>query len=230
MEIKDFLKSKGINEDLSMQFFCLMDVILSWNEKINVTAIKDPEDFMRKNIIDSLTLVGRPEIECSSRILDLGTGGGFPGLPLALIYPEKNFILMDAVGKKLKVVEAASLSLGLSNVQTLHMRAEDMAKDKAFRESFDLVVSRAVANMSTLSEYCIPFVKPGGHFVAYKTSDANDEILSAKKALDLLGCSDIDIYPDGIEGSGHIFAVCRKVKTTPLRFPRKAGIPSKNPL
>ena len=154
--------------DKTMQLEKLRDVILEWNERINVTAIRDPKEFDQKNVQDSLSICGLAEYEGARTVLDLGTGGGFPGLPLAVVSPEKSFVLADAVGKKLKVVQAAAQALGLVNVETVHGRAEDMAKTKVHRERYDLVVSRAVANMATLSEYCLPFVKTGGFFVAYK--------------------------------------------------------------
>jgi len=208
----------------------LTEYILEWNEKINVTAIRDPNEFYEKNIRDSLEVMNIPQFMKGKRILDLGTGGGFPGLPLAIACPDKEFYLLDSVAKKLKVVSAAAEEFHLDNVDVLNMRAEDMAKWPAYRETFDAVVSRAVANMSTLSEYCLPFVKKDGYFIAYKTEDAREEIEAAKKAISILGGEIEDIVPDSIEGSGHLFVIVRKIKTTPPKFPRKAGLPSKDPL
>ena len=208
----------------------LTEYILDWNTKINVTAIRDPKEFYEKNIEDSLAITALPEFTSANRILDLGTGGGFPGLPLAIAYPEKEFILMDSVAKKLKVVASAVSEFGLENVDVVNMRAEDLARWPAYRESFDLVVSRAVSNMTTLSEYCLPFVKVGGCFIAYKTEDAEEEIKNAEKAIGILGGKLERIAPDGREGSGHVFAVVSKNKTTPPKYPRKAGLPLKKPL
>lgn len=204
----------------------LTEYILDWNEKINVTAIKDPEEFYEKNIKDSLAITNRPEYIAAKKVLDLGTGGGFPGLPLAISSPEKDFILMDAVGKKLKVIDDVALKLGLKNVTTVHSRAEDYVS----RETFDLVVSRAVANMSTLSEYCLPFVKLGGYFIAYKTEDAKEEIAAASNAIKLLGGELSEIADNGEGSNGHIFVIIKKVSPSPSKYPRKAGIPSKQPL
>ena len=128
------------------------------------------------------------------------------------------------------MVQAAAQELGLVNVETVHARAEDMAKTRVHREHYDLVVSRAVANMATLSEYCLPFVKKGGYFIAYKTEEAMDEIKAAERAISLLGGKIEKIVPGGIECSGHIFAVVKKERTTPSKYPRKAGLPSKSPL
>ena len=208
----------------------LADIILEWNSKINVTAVRDRDEFIRKNIMDSLTLCGEPELEDAACVLDLGTGGGFPGLPLAIVCPDKSFVLVDSVAKKLKVIDDAAERLGLKNVRTVHGRAEDLASDPQLRESFDLVVSRAVANMSTLCEYCLPFVKVGGSFAAYKTWAAEEEILAAKKAVITLGGLDIELRNNGSEADDHLFAVVKKARMTPSRYPRKAGIPGKQPL
>ncbi len=219
-----------VSEEKAEMLQRLCDMILEWNEKINVTAIRDREEFIDKNVIDSLLLGRLPEFSAADRVLDMGTGGGFPGLPLAAVYPEKNFVLVDAVGKKLKVVSDAAERLGLGNVTVIHARAEDLGRDKSFRESFPLVTSRAVANMSTLCEYCLPFVSPGGAFAAYKTEDSMEEIEAAQNALKTLGGSLERLEPDGIEGSGHLFAVVKKTRKTPSKYPRKAGTPSKEPL
>ena len=208
----------------------LTTYILDWNEKINVTAIRDPEEFYEKNIRDSLAVTGLEEFMQAKRVLDLGTGGGFPGLPLAIACPDKDFFLLDSVAKKLKVVASAADEFGLENVDVLNMRAEDLARWPAYRESFDAVVSRAVANMSTLSEYCLPFVKKGGVFIAYKTEGAEEEIEAAEHAISVLGGKIEKTVPDGIKGSGHVFVVVKKVKNTPPKYPRKAGLPSKSPL
>lgn len=229
-KLEEFLNIKGLDVSLAEKLMKYMELTLEWNEKINVTAVKDPEEFITKNIIDSLTICGRPEISTSSRVLDLGTGGGLPGIPLAIVYPEKSFVLMDAVGKKLKVVQAVADEIGLENVETVHGRAEDLARKAEYREEFDLVVSRAVANLSTLSEYCLPFVKKGGAFTAFKTEAAEEEIAAAANAVKKLGGVMNPFEEDGIEGSGHGFIRIDKVSVTSMKYPRKAGLPSKEPL
>lgn len=203
---------------------------LEWNEKINITAIKDPSEFMKKNILDSLTLVGYKQIEGADRILDLGTGGGYPGLPLAINYPNKSFVLADAVKKKLSVIDDIAKKLEISNVSTLHGRAEDLAKDMQYRDAFDLVVSRAVANMATLSEWALPFVKPGGWFAAYKTEDAYDEIAAANKAIESLGGKLRSIEAPISTDSRHVLVFVEKLVETPKRFPRKPNEAKKNPI
>ena len=208
----------------------LTTLSLEWNEKINITAITDPSEFMKKNILDSLTLVGYKQIEGASRILDLGTGGGYPGLPLAINYPDKEFVLADAVKKKLSVIDDIAKKLEISNVSTLHGRAEDLAKDPQYRDAFDLVVSRAVANMATLSEWALPFVRPGGFFVAYKTEDAYDEIAAANRAIESLGGKLRSIEASISTDSRHVLVFVEKIVETPKRFPRKPNEAKKNPI
>ena len=219
-----------IYEEHKEQYEKLADIILEWNEKINVTAIKDRNEFIEKNIVDSLMPLGLIEFEDSSNVMDLGTGGGFPGLPLAIACPDKQFTLVDSVGKKLKVVEDAARQLGLKNVKVVHGRAEDLAGDKAFRERFDMVVSRAVANMSTLSEYCLPFVSLGGYFVAFKTENSEEEIAHAENAIEELGGTLAGVTESEEEDNGHILVIVEKESKTPKKYPRKAGLPSKDPL
>ena len=220
--------------DKTMQLQKLRDIILEWNEKINVTAIRTPEEFDRKNVQDSLRICSLTEYEQAQTVLDLGTGGGFPGLPLAVVNPEKSFVLADAIAKKLKVVQAAAQELGLANVQTVHARAEDMARSETHRERYDLVVSRAVANMSTLSEYCLPFVRTGGFFIAYKTGEAAEEIEAARAAIAKLGGRILRIEKTSPNNDApldnHVFVVVEKCAATPKKYPRKAGLPGKDPL
>jgi 16S rRNA (guanine527-N7)-methyltransferase len=160
----------------------------------------------------------------------VGTGAGLPGIPLAIAAPDKTFLLMDSVKKKLSAVEEIARTLGLDNVRVLHARAEDAASDPAYRETFDLVVSRAVANLSTLSEYCLPYVRKGGWFVAYKTLSAQEEILRAERAISLLGGALSQTRKRGSAESGHILVCIEKVHRTPPVYPRKAGTPAKDPL
>ena len=207
----------------------LIRLALEWNEKINITAITDPKEFLQKNILDSLAITGEPAIENAKKILDLGTGGGYPGLPLAMHYPDKEFVLMDSVNKKLKVIDDIAKKLNLKNVTTVHGRAEDLAREKEYRDAFDLVVSRAVASMPTLVEYSLPFVKRGGYFVAYKTTAAMDEIVSANPAITRLGGRLAKIQNAGT-GTDHVLVVVEKLVETPGVFPRKAGEAKRNPI
>ncbi len=230
MDINVFLNEKDLPAELAPRFEALVRLALEWNEKINITAIKDPKEFMDKNVIDSLTLCGFPQIEGASRVMDLGTGGGYPGLPLAMAYPEKEFVLVDSVGKKLKVIDAVCSELGIENVSTVHARAEELAFDKDYRGQFGLVTSRAVAALPVLCEYCLPFVRKDGFFAAYKTEASLKEIEDAGRAVKILGGKLSDTATDGIPGSGHIFVFIKKTASTPKAYPRKAGVPSKQPL
>ena len=228
--LADFLASRKLEPELEVQLLKLMGLCLAWNEKINVTAIRDPEDFIQKNLIDSLSIIGLPAFDDAVTVLDIGTGGGFPGLPLALAFPEKEFLLVDSVGKKLKVVADIAEQLGLENVTVRQARAEDLAQDPAYREQFDLVVSRAVAVLPVLAEYCLPFVHVDGSFAAYKTAASDLEIDDAERAFEILGGELDDVVPNGVSGSGHIFVVAYKTRPTPKKYPRKTGQPQKNPL
>lgn len=209
-----------------------MERIIEWNDKVNLTAITEREEFIKKHFIDSVLCYSFPEMIKANSLIDVGTGAGFPGVPLALLYPEKKFILMDSLNKRLKIIDEICTDLKINNVITLHGRAEDLGKNKVHREKYDICVSRAVANLATLSEYCLPFIKVGGAFLAYKGMKAEEEIKDANKAIQLLGGKLIDerkvhLAEFDLE---HNIIVIEKNKNTPAKFPRKAGTPSKEPL
>ena len=189
-----------------------MDEILELNQHINLTAITDRTEFIRKHYADSLLCAGYPEFRSAQSVIDVGTGGGFPGVPLAIVFPEKEFVLIDSLNKRI--------------------RAEELARRKEMRESFDLCVSRAVANMSTLSEYCLPFVKVGGCFMAYKGPDCDRELTEAENAVRALGGRVDRIESPSVDGLDfdHRIIVISKEKNTMSKFPRKAGTPSKEPI
>lgn len=209
-----------------------MELILEWNEKVNLTAITEKEEFVKKHYVDSLLCYNFEEMEKSNMVIDVGTGGGFPGIPLALVFPEKQFVLMDSLKKRLNIIDDLALVLNISNVTTLHGRAEDMGHSKEYREKFDICVSRAVANLATLSEYCLPFIKKGGNFLAYKGIKAEEEIKEAHKAIFLLGgkiAREEKVTLPGYDLE-HNIIVIEKVQNTSAKYPRKAGTPSKEPL
>ncbi|MBO4235117.1 MAG: 16S rRNA (guanine(527)-N(7))-methyltransferase RsmG [Firmicutes bacterium] len=206
-----------------------MEGILEWNEKINLTAIIEPAEFVEKHYIDSLAALKVAEFQDAERIMDLGTGGGFPGVPLAIMRPEKEFILADSIAKRLKIIDKLTMALEISNIETLHGRAEDLAHKEEYRETFDLVVSRAVAEMKVLAEYALPFVKVGGAMIAYKTEGEklDEEITAAERAIKVLGGRPSRTK----KGAGdHVLVIIEKVKKTPPKYPRKAGTPRKEPL
>ncbi len=209
-----------------------MEGILSWNEKVNLTNITDPAEFRIKHNADSLMCVDFPEFEEAETVIDVGTGGGFPGIPLAVYAPEKHFTLLDSLNKRLKIIDELAGGLGINNITLVHGRAEDAARTKEHREKYDLCVSRAVSNLATLSEYCLPFIKVGGYLLAYKGPGAEDEVKEAAKALKTLGGSLVDIRETSMEeyGLDHRILVIKKVRNTPKAYPRKAGTPLKEPL
>ena len=208
------------------------NLLLSWNEKINLTAITEPDEFIVKHFIDSIICIDYPEYADAGKIIDVGTGAGFPGVPLAIVSPEKEFILMDSLNKRLRIIDELCSKSGIENVTTIHARAEELAKNKTHRQQYDLCVSRAVANMAVLAEYCLPFIKQGGVLLAYKGPDAEAEIAEASCALSTLGGRVEEIRSGNLKefGIDHKVVVIKKIKNTPSKYPRKAGTPAKEPL
>ncbi len=214
------------------QFLIYYEMLVEWNQVMNLTAIIEYEDVMKKHFIDSISLIRAYDITKSVTVIDVGTGAGFPGLALKIAYPNLKVTLLDSLNKRINFLNAVIEKLQLTDVETIHGRAEDFAKAGKLREKFDLCVSRAVANLSTLSEYCLPFVKVGGQFISYKSEKITEEMAAAENAIYLLGgrvkeqvefqLPDSDIYRN--------LFIINKVKETPKKFPRKAGLPSKEPL
>ena len=167
------------------QFFEYMNLLIEWNEKMNLTAITDPEEIILKHFIDSITIL--KELEDNSKIVDVGTGAGFPGIPLSIMNPTLKITLVDSLNKRLLFLQEVVNKLNLKNIEIVHARAEEFGQNKKYRESFDVATSRAVANLSTLSEYLIPLVKVGGKIISMKASDAKQELNEAKKAIEVLG-------------------------------------------
>lgn len=221
-----------VNPEIIDTFNNYRELVLLWNDKVNLTAIKDPKEFEIKHFVDSLYAGDFGGFLNSKQVIDIGTGAGFPGLPLAICYPEKQFTLVDSLNKRVKIVNEIIDVLGVKNARAIHGRAEDLANLLNYRQQYDVCLSRAVSNLSVLAEYCLPFVKVDGYFGAYKSKDAHKEIEAAKNALKVLGgaieasttveLNDIDI--------DHQILWIRKIKVTPMKYPRKAGIPSKEPL
>ena len=207
-----------------------MDGILEWNKKINLTAITDREEFISKHFVDSVLSYNFREYIDADSIIDIGTGAGFPGIPLAIVSPDKKFVLADSLNKRLKVINELASKIGIDNIETVHGRAEELARNKKYREAFDLCISRAVANLAVLCEYCLPFIKVGGHLLAYKGPDAEEEVKMAEKAIKILGGKLIEIVSVDLDGYDHNIVVIEKINKTPSKYPRKAGTPGKEPI
>jgi 16S rRNA (guanine527-N7)-methyltransferase len=224
-----------------------MKLVLKRNEVMNLTAITNEDEFIAKHLLDSLAILGRPELESAERVADVGTGAGFPGVPLAIAYPDKDFLLIDSLRKRTDFITAACAELGINNVQALHARAEEAATRPPRRESFDLAVCRAVGPLAVICEYCLPLVRAGGALCAYKSESQAGEAEKSAKALSILGAStEVEMIPandyfktslpdqtkksKATSNPHHIIMVIKKERPTPNRYPRRSGAPTKSPL
>lgn len=224
----------GINLSTTQmeQYNRYFELLVEWNEKINLTAITEPKEVAIKHMIDSITAYDENLFKDGTTVIDVGTGAGFPGLPLKIFCPEIKLTLMDSLNKRIKFLQTVVEELGLKDVECVHARAEEGARNKKYRESFDIAVSRAVARLPILCEYCLPFVKKGGHFIALKGMQYHDEAEEAAKAIKVMGGSKTEIRPVKLPELDDKRAVITITKTmpTPKAYPRKAGTPTKNPI
>lgn len=232
--IKQFFTEAGIQISIKQEakFKSLLNLFKEWNKKINLSSFNDNETIIIKHLLDSLLPAKSDEFRKAKTILDLGTGGGFPGLPLAIIFPEKKFLLVDSVSKKINAVENIANKLELKNIQTKTSRIEEIAHNKNVREKFDIVTERALAKFSTMLEYCLPCVKIGGSLVAYQTPEVKTEIENKKKVIKLLGgeLNRTEEYLLPSNAGKRLILFIKKIKPTPKNFPRSIGIPKKSEL
>ena len=221
-----------LTEEKYNKFISYMRLLQEWNEKINLTAITEDEEIIKKHFIDSIKAFKREEFKNSKNMIDVGTGEGFPGIPIAIINPNIKVTLLDSLNKRVNFLNTVIEKLELKNIVTVHSRAEDGARNKMYREQFDLATSRAVANMSVLSEYCLPYVKVGGRLIALKGPSVSEEIEDSRAAIQKLGGELEGVMPVEIEDSDlkHNLVIVKKVKPCSKVYPRKAGTISKNPI
>lgn len=240
MSLYDTIQFQEDLKDLSLQltdhqigqFIRYYEMLTEWNGFMNLTGITEYEEVMKKHFIDSLSLVKIFDTSSPCGVIDVGTGAGFPGLALKIAFPQMKITLLDSLNKRIQFLNAVIDDLGLKEVTALHGRAEDYARQGQLREQFDLCVSRAVANLSTLTEYCLPFVKVGGCFISYKSEKLSEELPASKNAVFMLGGklekSEEFILPHS--DISRSLVCIRKIQPTPKKYPRKAGIPTKEPI
>ena len=220
----------NIDDKIAEDFKKYMELLLEWNEKINLTAITQEEDIILKHFVDSLTV--NKYINDGASLIDVGTGAGFPGVPLAIVNKNIKITLMDSLNKRIKFLNDVIEKVKLDKINTIHARAEELARNNQYREKYDVTVSRAVANLSTLVEYMLPFAKVGGRCICMKGANIKEELLEASKAINELGGSIIEVDKFKLANSNYErnIIVIEKVKNTKNKYPRKAGIPSKEPI
>lgn len=222
--------SIDLTENQLEQFRIYYDMLVEKNKVMNLTGITEWEEVLEKHFLDSISLIRAVDLNQTLTVMDMGTGAGFPGIPLKIAFPNLKVTLADSLNKRVLFLQEVIDSLKLEDIEAIHGRAEDLARDIKYREKYDLSVSRAVANLSTLSEYCLPFVKIGGQFISYKSGEIEEEVSTSKSAVFLLGGKIKDTVKFELGESGRSFIIIDKVNGTPKTYPRKAGTPSKKPL
>ena len=232
MDFKQKLEEYNIeiNDEQIEKFDLYMKLLLEWNEKINLTAITEKDDIILKHFVDSLTIL--KYVDESDKIIDIGTGAGFPGIPIKIMNEETNITLLDSLNKRINFLNIVINELKLDNIVAIHGRAEELARNKAHREKYDVAVSRAVANLSTLTEYMLPFIKVGGKCICMKGANVKEEIDKAKNAIKKLGgqIEIVDNFYLSENDNERNIVIIKKIKETEPKYPRKPGIPSKEPL
>jgi 16S rRNA (guanine527-N7)-methyltransferase len=221
-----------LNEVQVEQFIQYYEILIEWNKVMNLTGIIDFDEVLKKHFVDSLSLNNELCVKDVKSLIDVGTGAGFPGIPLKIVFPHLEVVLLDSLNKRVKFLNEVITKLSLKGIKAIHGRAEDFALKKDYREQFEVCVSRAVANLSSLSEYCMPYVKLGGYFITYKSDRIEEELREAKNAIFILGGKlekEVKFtLPDTDMGRSFVFI--KKVKNTPKKYPRKSGLPTKEPI
>ena len=222
----------ALTDKHKQQFDKFYELLVEWNKVMNLTGITEYEEVNEKHFVDSLSIVKAIDMKSVKSVIDVGTGAGFPGIPLKIAFPHLKVVLLDSLNKRINFLNTVIAELGLTDIKTIHGRAEDYAKQTEYREKFDLCVSRAVANLSTLSEYCLPYVSADGLFVPYKTGEIDEELENSKKAVKILGGKIENVVKFQLPGTeiGRSFVKIRKISNTNKKYPRKAGLPAKEPL
>lgn len=221
-----------LTETQKQQFDKFYELLVEWNKVMNLTGITEYEEVNEKHFVDSLSIVKAIDMNKVSSVIDVGTGAGFPGIPLKIAFPHLKVVLLDSLNKRINFLNTVIDKLELQDISTIHGRAEDFAKKLEYREQFDLCVSRAVANLATLSEYCIPYIKKDGIFVPYKSGEIDEELDQSKKAIHVLGGKTQNVVKFQLPSTeiGRSFVVIKKLQNTAKKYPRKAGLPSKEPI
>lgn len=221
-----------LNDKQKQQFERYYELLVEWNKVMNLTGITEYEEVNEKHFVDSLSLVKVIDLKKVETVIDIGTGAGFPGIPLKIVFPDLKVVLLDSLNKRIRFLNTVIEELQLNDIKTIHGRAEDFAKQAEYREKSDLCVSRAVANLATLSEYCLPYVKRGGMFIPYKSGEIDEEVENSKKAVHLLGGEIEEVVKFHLPDTEikRSFIRIKKVAGTNKKYPRKAGLPSKEPL
>lgn len=219
-----------LSESQISQFYNYMIILLDWNEKMNLTAITEPEEVIVKHFVDSMTI--SKYIPNGTKLIDVGTGAGFPGIPLKIIRNDIEIVLLDSLQKRINFLNTVIEQLELKNIEAVHARVEEYAKNKKYREKYDIATSRAVANLATLSEYLLPLVKVGGQVISMKGSSIEEELKKANKAISILGGKINNVYNFELPFTdiGRSVVILDKISSTLGKYPRKAGMPSKEPL